>query len=180
MDDSLMDEIANEPYTNQRKNITHNRCQSNSLSINIPPQNYDELYKSFNDEYDWHNRTNIIIDEDLLFDLENLPYDSEIIGDNEDDKVSIGCVIMSSSDYDKHAGSCTSKLHIETEAFTPLENEIKYYSFCCLCGKYDFEHECERHKFFAAFDDHRCTKCNKWFFQHKNMLNPCWKPTKYL
>ena len=85
--------------------------------------------------------------------------------------------------YDEiHTGSCISK----TKNVNPLIDTYDYpninnkYSFCCLCGKYDFEHNEQTHFFFAAFEEHRCITCNKWFFQHKGMKNPCWVPRRYI
>jgi hypothetical protein len=56
------------------------------------------------------------------------------------------------------------------------------YDFCCLCGKFYFEHEYSRHNFINAFDEHRCIKCNKFFFHHKHSDNKShsWIPFKYI
>lgn len=83
---------------------------------------------------------------------------------------------------ERYAGSCSSK----TKAVNPIVDTYDYpninnrYTFCCLCGKYDFEHNEQTHFFFAAFDEHRCITCNKWFFQHKGMKNSCWVPKRYI
>ena len=75
--------------------------------------------------------------------------------------------------------SKTSQSNFSIDTYdTPNKNNR--YTFCCLCGKYDFEHNEQTHFFFAAFDDHRCITCNKWFFQHKGMKNSCWVPRRYI
>lgn len=54
------------------------------------------------------------------------------------------------------------------------------YSFCSICGLNSVNHYNETHRFFRAFDLHRCIHCNKFFYQHDHSSNPCWKPYKYL
>jgi hypothetical protein len=56
------------------------------------------------------------------------------------------------------------------------------YDFCCLCGKFYFEHDNSRHNFVHAFDEHRCIKCYNFFFNHSHSDNKShsWVPNKYI
>ena len=168
MDDDLMDEIAGQSTIN-----------------------YSEVYKDLDKDYDWQNKKQpdvLLVEEnfdaekefedeyDFLFTQEDLPVEPSILAglDNiEPDDLQEGTIIMSSTMI-KENNNGTSIIG------KTLAPDNATYTFCCLCGKYDFEHAGERHKFFPAFEDHRCINCNKWFFEHKHMKNPCWKPKKYL
>lgn len=55
----------------------------------------------------------------------------------------------------------------------------KDYSFCCLCGVDKYKHD-NGHKFFKAFDEHRCKKCNKFYFEHRGNNTCNWVPYKFL
>ena len=155
--------------------------------IGIEPQ-YDELCTSFTDEYNWDNLSNqgdLITDNgNFLGEIDDLIKEHSNNSKDMNNNLSENNVVVSSSTI--NMGQCDSKSIVtdsnptaKTNIIVVPKKKIKY-TFCCLCGKYDFEHKNERHHFFAAFEDHRCIKCNKWFFQHNHKKNPCWQPTKYL
>jgi hypothetical protein len=55
-----------------------------------------------------------------------------------------------------------------------VDNDI-----CCLCGKSESYHSNNKsHKFFKIMEEYRCTKCNKFFYQHDHSLIPCFSPIK--
>ena len=150
----------------------------------IEPQ-YDELCMSFTDEYNWDNLSNhgdlICNNDNFLVEIENLIEESK--NNEQNEKISGENHVVSSSSL--NMGQCDSRsMKTDSNPSISTVNRIRKkkikYSFCCLCGKYDYEHKNERHSFFAAYEDHRCIKCNKWFFQHNHKKNPCWQPTKYL
>ena len=73
--------------------------------------------------------------------------------------------------------------NINTNNISPVDNidgSNNNYSFCSICGLLAKNHYNETHRFFRAFDLHRCIHCNKFFYQHDHSRNPCWKPYKYL
>jgi len=113
-------------------------------------------------------------------------YEEKSSYNNEDIISSNNSSDLISSDETKnneiYAGGNNSKPSVVKSVLDSYDipNINNRYSFCCLCGKYDFEHDEQRHFFFAAFDEHRCITCNKWFFQHKGMKNPCWVPKRYI
>jgi len=50
---------------------------------------------------------------------------------------------------------------------------------CCLCGKPESHHSDNKpHKFFRIIEEYRCTKCNKYFYQHNHVVMPCFSPIK--
>jgi hypothetical protein len=80
---------------------------------------------------------------------------------------------------------CSSNVHVissnENNDIYQIKNpQTNKYYFCCLCGKLESCHNKERHAFFAAFDEHRCIKCKKFFFEHRNVKGCNWVPTKFL
>ena len=149
----------------------------------IEPQ-YDELCMSFTDEYNWDNLSNyddLYNNENFLVEIDDLIEEHK--NDEQNEEISEDNHVVSSSTLDM--GQCDSKHMIQDSnpsisTVNRIPRKQIKYTFCCLCGKYDYEHKNERHSFFAAFEDHRCIKCNKWFFQHNHKKNPCWQPTKYL
>lgn len=89
----------------------------------------------------------------------------------------------------KHSISNKSIHHIQTcydDSDYNSEDDVvisstkykKEYNFCCLCGIPKEKH-INSHKYFEAFDDHRCKKCDKFYFEHKNCKCQ-WVPHTFL
>lgn len=48
---------------------------------------------------------------------------------------------------------------------------------CYLCGLTRDEHnKYQRHKFMECTEQYRCTKCKKFFYEHKHNKNSCYSP----
>lgn len=59
-------------------------------------------------------------------------------------------------------------------------NNQKNNDFCCICGCSYLNHIDKRHHFFKALPEHKCIKCNRYFFEHDHYKEICFKPLKYL
>lgn len=123
------------------------------------------------------NNYSYLSDDDLLYTLENNfneHYNEFNTYFNDEYEKELKNIIICSGNSNIFSSNKNNYIY---QIKNPETN--KYY-FCCLCGKLENEHNKERHNFFAAFDEHQCIKCKKFFFEHRNIKGCNWVPTKFL
>jgi hypothetical protein len=55
----------------------------------------------------------------------------------------------------------------------PRIDYVFEYHICAICGYSLQYHFFKRHKFIETCDDRRCTKCDKYFYEHSHSDDGC-------
>lgn len=173
---------------NLSNNQNTNCYNYNNIDKNIDNHTSDFLKSMGFIEYDYECFDDDDLDDD---DLDNVindvvnevnNYDNRAIhiydynnSDDDDNSVVIGSNMVVENDTNFKVHSITN-----IKCVNVCIKNINDYNFCCICGKSELEHKYLLHKYFKAFEDHKCIKCNKFFFQHDHKKKPCWKPKRYI
>ena len=90
--------------------------------------------------------------------------------------------IIIGSDY-KNDCQPNKKKHINNYSVNlesiDIDPKVRNVDICCLCGHRRNAHV-QLHKFFPCYQEYRCKKCGKFFFQHDHLKQPCFTPFKQL
>lgn len=169
MDDDLLDEI-------ERK---HN-VQCGSKKPDVTYKTYDNFGTNMNEELidEFIQGEFGFIEDDIDFEY-NVDDDNIIHVDDSDFLAMLEKENLELADCTQNSlTSCDSINNpIVLSSSSVINNSsMDQLNYCCLCGNHKNDHNDQLHKFFASYDDYRCKKCNKFFYQHNHCKNPCFNP----